>query len=59
MQLDATKAGDDNIEQSPSPPGKYIRLKPATTNVMDESDGEYESWGGFESGAYLVQHHRR
>ena len=58
MRLDATEAGGDGIEQSPDAPGMCVRLKPATIDAMEESDGEYEAWGGFESGAYLVQYHR-
>ena len=57
MQVDITEAGSNDSEWSPSPTESYIWLKPVT-NMMDESEGEYESWGGFESGVYLIQHHQ-
>ena len=57
MQIDATKADGDNFEQSPNPIEGYIQLNATTANVADESEEEYESWGGFESGMHLVQHH--
>jgi len=58
MQTDVIGAGGDNFERDPSPVESYVRLDTIATDEMEESEGEYEAWGGFESSAHRVRHNQ-